>query len=54
MKYRENLLDIRITNYKLGKAINSQFYDINMNAFKDADDEEEGEEVEEMEEMEEE
>lgn len=46
IKYRENLLDIKITNYRLGKAINSQYYDINMNAFRDA--EEEIEEVEEL------
>ncbi|NVK65259.1 MAG: hypothetical protein HWE22_11770 [Flavobacteriales bacterium] len=46
MKYRENLLDIKITNYKMGKALNSQYYDINMNRF--IDDEEES--VDEMEE----
>jgi hypothetical protein len=48
MKYRENLLDIKITNYRLGKAVNSQYYDINMNAFRDADEEEAVEEAEEM------
>lgn len=37
IKYRENLLDIKITNYKLGKSLNTQYYDINMNAFIDAD-----------------
>lgn len=31
IKYRENLLDIVITNYKMGKALNKEFYDINMN-----------------------
>lgn len=46
MKYRENLLDIKITNYKLGKSLNTQYYDINMNRFIDAD-EMEGEEIEE-------
>jgi len=39
MKYRENLLDIKITNYKLGKSLNSQYYDINMNKFRDAEEE---------------
>jgi antitoxin component YwqK of YwqJK toxin-antitoxin module len=46
IKYRENLLDIKITNYRLGRAINSQYYDINMNAFMDAE-EEEAEDLEE-------
>lgn len=31
--YRENLLDISITNYKMGKVLNSQYYDVNMNRF---------------------
>lgn len=31
IKYRENLLDIVITNYKMGKAMNKEFYDVNMN-----------------------
>lgn len=53
IKYRENLLDITITNFKLGKSLNKQFYDINMNRFIDADEEDEGEEVEETEELEE-
>lgn len=39
IKYRENLLDIKITNYKLGKALNKQFYDVNMNKFIDEDEE---------------
>lgn len=33
IKYRENLLDITITNYKLGRALNKQFYDVDMNRF---------------------
>ncbi len=33
IKYRENLLDITITNYQLGKALNKQYYDIDMNRF---------------------
>lgn len=41
IKYRENLLDIKITNYKMGKALNSQYYDINMNRFIDDEEEEE-------------
>lgn len=46
IKYRENLLDIKITNYNMGKSLNTQFYDINMNTFIDAEEEEsvEGEE----------
>ena len=39
IKYRENLLDIKITNYKLGKSLNTQFYDINMNSFIDDENE---------------
>ena len=50
MKFRENLLDIKITNYDLGKALNTQYYDINMNRFID-EDEEESEEGLEMEEI---
>ena len=42
IKYREKLLDIVITNYKLGKALNKEFYDVNLNDFE----EEEGEEEE--------
>lgn len=45
MKYRENLLDIKITNYKMGKALNTQFYDINMNRFIDNEEEESVEEI---------
>lgn len=47
IKYREKLLDIMITNYKMGKALNKEFYDVNMNNF-----EEGGEDVEMMEEEE--
>lgn len=41
IKYRENLLDIKITNYSLGKSLNTQYYDINMNQFLDAEEMEE-------------
>jgi hypothetical protein len=34
-KYRENLLDITISNYNLGKSLGKQFYDIDMNRFID-------------------
>ena len=37
IKYRENLLDVTITNYKLGKSLNKQYYDINMNRFYEED-----------------
>lgn len=40
IKYREKLLDIVITNYKMGKALNKEFYDVNMNNYN-----EDGEEV---------
>jgi antitoxin component YwqK of YwqJK toxin-antitoxin module len=33
IEYRENLLDVEITNYWLGKAKNRQFYDLNLNKF---------------------
>jgi hypothetical protein len=33
IKHRENLLDIVITNYKLGVALNKEFYDIDWNEF---------------------
>lgn len=35
IKYREKLLDIIITNYRLGKALNKEFYDVNMNDFEE-------------------
>lgn len=40
VNYRQNLLDITITSYKYGKALNKQFYDINMNKFVDSEEEE--------------
>lgn len=40
IKYRENLLDIVIVNYKLGKSLNRQYYDVDMNQFRDVEDEE--------------
>lgn len=40
IKYRENLLDIVITNFKMGKALNKQYYDINMNRFEDVEEDE--------------
>lgn len=39
MAYRENLLNVRITTYNLGKSTSTQFYDINMNRFIDEDEE---------------
>lgn len=42
IKYRENLLDIVITNYQLGKALNKEFYDVNMNDYNEEEIEEEG------------
>ena len=47
IKYRENLLDIIITNYQLGKALNKEFYDVNMNNYSDEEEVEEGEIIEE-------
>ncbi|NRA11192.1 MAG: hypothetical protein HRT57_04465 [Crocinitomicaceae bacterium] len=32
-RYRENLLDVTIINYRLGKALNKQFYDLNLNKY---------------------
>lgn len=40
IKYREKLLDIVITNYKMGKALNKEFYDVNMNNFEEEEMEE--------------
>jgi antitoxin component YwqK of YwqJK toxin-antitoxin module len=42
LKYREKQLDIVITNYQLGKALNKEFYDVNLNDYE----EEEGESLE--------
>lgn len=49
LKYREKLLDIVITNYKMGKALNKEFYDVNMNNFNEEEEEsfENGSEAEE-------
>ncbi|MES2798643.1 MAG: hypothetical protein V4638_01385 [Bacteroidota bacterium] len=47
MAYREKLLDILITNYKYGKALNKEYYDINMNLYDDENSEEEVIEMEE-------
>ena len=30
-KYQENLLDITIKNYRVGKLLSSQYFDVNMN-----------------------
>ncbi len=40
LSYRENLLDVNITTYHLGKATSQQYYDINMNRFIDKDEDE--------------
>lgn len=34
-KYRENLLDVTIINYKLGKTVSKQFFDLNLNRYSD-------------------
>ncbi len=34
-KYRENLLDVTIINYRLGKTINKQFFDLDLNKYSD-------------------
>lgn len=34
-KYRENLLDVTIINYRLGKTVNKQFFDLNLNKYSD-------------------
>lgn len=34
IEYRENLLDVEIQNYKLGKLIDVQYYDLNLNSYK--------------------
>ena len=47
IKYRENLLDIVITNYKMGQALNKEFYDVNMNDFEQEEMVEEGKDLEE-------
>lgn len=47
IKYRENLLDIVITNYKMGKALNKEFYDVNMNNYEEEAEEGELDEIEE-------
>lgn len=54
IRYRENFLDIEVINYKLGKSLNRQYYDINMNRFIDLEEEEAEESIEELEEVEEE
>lgn len=33
IKYREKLLDIVITNYHMGKALNKEYYDVNLNNY---------------------
>lgn len=48
IKYRENMLDIEIIYYKLGKSLHREFYDVNMN-FRNNYDEDEDEETEESE-----
>lgn len=39
MEYRENLLDVMIINYHMGKALNKQFYDLNLNKYSEYQDE---------------
>jgi antitoxin component YwqK of YwqJK toxin-antitoxin module len=40
MEYRENLLDVMIINYHMGKALNKQFYDLNLNKYSEYQNEE--------------
>jgi len=35
LKYREKQLDIYITNYHLGKALNKEFYDVDLNEYEE-------------------
>ena len=41
------MLDIVITNYKMGQALNKEFYDVNMNDFEQEEMVEEGKDLEE-------
>ncbi len=34
-EYRENLLDVTIINYQLGKTVSKQFFDLNLNKYSD-------------------
>lgn len=43
IRFRENFLDIKVINYKMGRALNTEYYDINMNKFVKKDDEQEDE-----------
>lgn len=36
IEYRENLLDVMIINYRMGKALNKQFYDLNLNKYSES------------------
>jgi hypothetical protein len=47
ISYREKLLDIVITNYRMGKALNKEFYDVNLNDYEEVEFEFEGEIIEE-------
>lgn len=49
LRYRENFLDVQVINYKMGRELQKEYYDINMNRFiqYDEDEEELEEEVEE-------
>jgi antitoxin component YwqK of YwqJK toxin-antitoxin module len=38
LKYREKQLDIVITNYHLGKALNKEFYDVDLNEYEEEED----------------
>lgn len=45
LRYRENFLDIQVINYKMGRELQKEYYDINMNRFVEYD-----EDLEELEE----
>jgi len=50
IKYRENLLDIEIIYYKLGKSLHTEYYDVNMNFRNDYSYDSDEEDLEELEE----
>lgn len=39
LRFRENFIDIQVINYKFGKALHKEYYDINMNEFVEFDEE---------------
>ena len=43
IRFRENFLDIKVINYKMGRELNAEYYDINMNKFVKYEEEDEDE-----------